>query len=255
MAITTTNLEAAPRKGSGKGFSRRTRAEGKIPAVVYGRHLKEPMAISVDPLAMKAAINTPRKLNTLISLKVGGASHMVLLKDYQQDPVTRAVLHADFIDVHENDQVRVNVPLVLVGKAVGVGEGGILSQQRREIEVFALPSAIPEKIECDVTHLKVAQAMHINDVKMPAGVTVKSHVNYTVAVVAIPEAEVVATPVAAAPGAEGAAPAAGAAGAAAAADGKAADGKAAAPAAGAKAGDAKAAGGDKAAPAAAAKKK
>lgn len=250
MAVTTTNLEATKRDGSGKGFARRTRAEGKIPGVVYGKHLKEPMAISLDPVAMKAAINTPRKLNTLITLKVGGASHMVLLKDYQQDPVTRAVLHADFIDVHENDQVRVNVPLVLVGKAVGVGEGGILSQQRREIEVFALPNAIPEKIECDVTSLKVAQAMHINDVKMPAGVTVKSHVNYTVAVVAIPEAEVVATPVAAAPGAEGAAAAPGAAGAAPAADGKAADGKAA-PAADGKA--APAAG--KAAPAAAAPKK
>jgi large subunit ribosomal protein L25 len=238
MALTTTTLEATARSGSGKGFARRTRLEGKIPGIVYGKHLKAPITISLDPAAVKAAIATPRKLNTLISLKVGGAAaHTVLLKDYQQDPVTRALLHADFIDVRETDEVRVNVPLVLVGKAVGVGEGGILSQQRREIEVFALPNAIPEKIEVDVTALKVAQAMHINDVKMPAGVKVKSHVNYTVAVVAIPEAEVVTvaavvTPEAgaagaagaAAPGAPGAAP--GAAGAAPAA-GAAAGGKAA----------------------------
>lgn len=247
MAIQTSNLEAKAREGSGKGFARRTRLEGQIPAVVYGKHLKSPVSISVDPLAVKAAINTPRKLNTIINLKVGGNTHMVMLKDYQQDPVTRALLHADFIDVRETDQVRVNVPLVLVGKAVGVADGGILSQQRREIEVFALPSAIPEKIEVDVTALKVAQAMHINDVKMPEGVTIKSHVNYTVAIVAIPEAEVVAVVAAVVPGAEGAAAgaAAGAApGAAAGAAAPAADGKAA-----------PAAAGGKAAPAAAAPKK
>src|SRR3954469_10257521 len=164
MAITTSSLEAKPREGSGKGFARRTRLEGRIPAIVYGKHLKAPLPISVDPLAIKAAINTPRKLNTIIQLKIGSDSHTVMLKDYQQDPVTRAVLHADFIDVRETDQVRVNVPLVLVGKAIGTADGGILSQQRREIEVYALPSAIPEKIEVDVTALKIAQAMHINEV-------------------------------------------------------------------------------------------
>jgi large subunit ribosomal protein L25 len=232
MAITTSNLEATAREGSGKGFARRTRLEGKIPAIVYGRHLKAPVSISVDPAAVKTAINTPRKLNTIITLKIGANSHMVMLKDYQQDPVTRALLHADFIDVRETDQVRVNVPLVLVGKAIGVADGGILSQQRREIEVFALPNAIPEKIEVDVTALKVAQAMHINDVKMPQGVTIKSHVNYTVAIVAIPEAEVVAV-VAAPVAVEGAAA-----------------GAAAGAAPGAAPGAAAAAGGDKAAPAA-----
>ncbi|MBS1152020.1 MAG: ribosomal protein L25p [Myxococcaceae bacterium] len=245
MAITTSTLEATARETSGKGFARRTRLEGKIPAIVYGKHLKAPVSISVDPAAVRAAINTPRKLNTLINLKIGGSSQMVMLKDYQQDPVTRALLHADFIDVRETDQVRVKVPLVLVGKAVGVAEGGILSQQRREIEVYALPSAIPEKIEVDVTALKVAQAMHINDVQMPAGVTNKSHVNFTVAIVAIPEAEVVA--VVAAPVAVEGAPAGAAAGAA-----PGAAPGAAAPAAGDKA--APAAGG-KAAPAAAAPKK
>jgi large subunit ribosomal protein L25 len=108
------------------------------------------------------------------------------------------------------------VPLVLVGKPVGVTEGGILSQTRRELELFALPSAIPEKIEADVGQLKIAQSLHINDVKMPQGVRVKSSVNYTVAVVSAPEKEeVVVAPVVAAAtatpgaGAPGAAPGAG----------------------------------------------
>ncbi len=243
MSTTTqSTLDAKPRTAAGKGVSRQLRTQGLIPAVVYGRHVKAPLHISVDPAAMKKAIATPKKLNTVIGLKLGTESRMVLLKEYQQHPVTRELLHADFIEVAENETVKVNVPIVLVGKAAGVAEGGILSQQRREIEVWALPAAIPERIEADVTALKVAQALHINDIKLPAGVTVKSHVNYTLAVVAIPEKEEVAV-VAAAPvaGAAGAAPVAGAAPAA--GDAKAGD---------AKAGDAKA---GAAAPAKAAEKK
>lgn len=228
MSIISSTLEAKARTGSGKGFARRTRAEGLIPAVVYGPHLEKPITISVEPKALRTAIATPKKLNTVLGLKVDGAQHMVLLKDYQMDPVTRELLHADFIDVRENEPVKVNVPVVLTGKAIGVTEGGILTQMRREIEVWALPGAIPQQIEADVTAMKITSVLHINDVKMPAGVTVKTNVNYTVAVCSAPEVEKVVEPVAAAaaaPGAPGAAPAAGAAGAAPAADAKAADAK------------------------------
>jgi len=237
MAITRNTLAARARDGAGKGSARRLRAEGLVPAVVYGRHLDNPVHIAVDPLEVKKAISTPHRLNTLLSLKLDGqADRLVLLKDYQQDPVSREMLHADFIDVRENEQVKVNVPLVLVGKPVGVTEGGVLSQSRRELEVYALPGAIPEKIEVDVSPMKIAQSLHINEVKFPEGVKVKSQVNYTIAVVSVPEKEEVAPVVAAvAPvaGAPGAAPAADAK----AGDAKAADGKgAAAPAADAKAG-------------------
>ena len=234
MALTRNTLAARVRDGAGKGSARRLRAQGLVPAVVYGRHLDTPVHIAVDPIEVKKAIATPHKFNTLLSLKLDGQpERMVLLKDYQQDPVSREMLHADFIDVRENEQIKVNVPLVLTGKPVGVTEGGILSQNRREIEVYAMPAAIPEKIDADVSHLKIAQSLHINEVKLPEGVRVKSHVNYTIAVVSVPEKEEVApvaaaaaTPVAGAPaaGAPGAAPAAG--------DAKAPEGKgAAAPAA------------------------
>ena len=212
MALTRSTLTARVRDGAGKGSARRLRAQGLVPAVVYGRHLETPVHIAVDPVEVKKAITTPHRLNTLLSLKLDGQpERLVLLKDYQQDPVSREMLHADFIDVKENEQVKVNVPLVLVGRPVGVTEGGILSQTRRELELFALPAAIPEKIEADVSQLKIAQSLHINEVKLPQGVRVKSNVNYTVAVVSAPEKEeVVVVPVAAATAAT---PAAGAAGA------------------------------------------
>lgn len=232
MSLITTHLEAKSRTGAGKGPARRTREGGLIPAVVYGKKLGQPLTIAVDAKALKAAVATPKKMNTVIGLKIDGTTErMVLLKEYQMDPVSRDLLHADFIDLLENEQVKVKVPVMLTGKAEGVAAGGILSQMKREIEIYALPAAIPEKIEVDITSLKIAASVHINEIKLPPGVVVKTHHNYTIAVITAPEVEKVVE-VAAVPGA------------AAAGDAKAADGKA--PAADAKAGD-------KAAPAAAAK--
>ncbi|WIG98572.1 50S ribosomal protein L25/general stress protein Ctc [Myxococcus sp. SDU36] len=188
MSANTSTLEAKPREGSGKGFARRLRAQGLIPAVVYGKHLEKPVHISVDPKAVRQAINTPHKFNTLIQIKVEGGDRQVLLKDYQMEPVTRAILHADFLHVHPNEQVKVNVPLVLTGRAQGVADGGLLTQARREIEVWSLPAAIPERIEVDVTAMKIAEVLHINDLKLPQGVSVKTSVNYTLAVISAPEA-------------------------------------------------------------------
>ncbi|MCU0696192.1 MAG: 50S ribosomal protein L25/general stress protein Ctc [Myxococcaceae bacterium] len=233
MALETRPLNAKVRTGAGKGFARRTRASGLVPAVVYGPHLEKPLNIAVDAKETKAAIQTPKRMNTVLGLSVEGKLITVLLKEFQLDPVTKELLHVDFIDVRENEQVKVKIPVILTGKAEGVTNGGILSQIRREIEVWALPAAIPEKIEVDVTPLKIGGSLHINEVQLPKGVTVKTSVNFTLAVVTAPEVEKVVETAAAAPGA---APAAG--------DAKAAD---------AKAGDAKAADG-KAAPAAAAAK-
>lgn len=197
MSANTSTLEAKPREGSGKGVARRLRAQGLIPAVVYGKHLEKPVHISVDPKAVRQAINTPHKFNTLIQIKVEGGDRQVLLKDYQMEPVTRAILHADFLDVRANEQVKVNVPLVLTGRAQGVADGGLLTQARRELEVWSLPGAIPERIEVDVTAMKIAEVLHINDLKLPTGVSVKTNVNYTLAVISAPEA-VEASPAAAA---------------------------------------------------------
>lgn len=213
MSIITNSIEAKSRTGAGKGPARRTRAEGLVPACVYGKHLEKPLSVAVNGKALRAAINTPKKLNTVIGLKIDGKEHAVLVKDYQLDPVSKELLHADFIDVRENEQVKVKIPVVLTGKSVGVAEGGILSQMRRELEVWSLPGAIPLNIEVDVTPMKIATALHVNDIKLPAGVTVKTHVNFTIAVVAAPEVEKVAE-VAATPAAGAAAPAAGAAAAA-----------------------------------------
>lgn len=240
-------VTAQRREEKGKGPARRLRQKGLIPAVVYGRK-SEPTHLSVDPAVLLKAIDTPRKFNTLLTLKMDGAEKHVLFKDYAVDPVSRRLLHADFLEVKLDEPVKVEVPVVTTGKSVGVVEGGILSIATHEVALEALPAKIPAQIEVDVTELKIGQSIHISELTPPAGCTFKFTTDYVVAFVAVPEKEEVVAPVAAVPGAvpvEGAA--APAEGAPAAAGAPAPAAGAPAPAAGApapaKGGEAK--GGDK----------
>ena len=240
MARDISTLTAQKREQSGKGPARQLRMKNLIPAVCYGPYDK-PLHVAVDPLAIKKAIATPHKFNTVIKLQVeGGESRTVLFKDYERDPLDGHMLHCDFLEVRMDKDVVVNVPVVLIGRPAGVAEGGILQQVARTLAVYCKPSDIPEKIEVDVSSLAIAESLHVEDVKAPAGVRFKVKGDQTVAVVNVPEKEEeVVKPAAAAavPGAEGAAaPAAGAAGAAAPAAGAAAPaaGAAAAPAKGGK---------------------
>lgn len=229
MSLDQTVLTAKTRTENGKGFARRLRVAGLIPAVIYGKGA-QPLAFSVDPLALKKAIATPHKFNTVITVKVEGQpDRLALLKDYQQHPVTRQLLHADFHEVRLDQEVAVQVPVVLVGKAIGVTDGGILSQITRLIDVKALPRAIPEKLEVDVTNMKIAQSMHATDMVLPEGVKLNTRSSLTIATVSVAAEE---APSAVAAAAAEAAPAAGAKAAPAAG---AKDAKAAAPAAAAKA--------------------
>ncbi|HZX93638.1 MAG TPA: 50S ribosomal protein L25 [Myxococcales bacterium] len=235
MANDVSTLPAQKRDQSGKGPSHRLRAKGLIPAVCYGPYDK-PLHVAIDPDAIKKAIATPHKFNTVITLQVeGGETRTVLFKDFEKDPLDGKVLHADFLEVRMDKDVTVNVPVVLTGKPEGVTAGGILQQVARTLAVECKPSDIPEKIEVDVSALKITESLHVSDVKAPAGVKFKVKGTQTVAVVNVPEKEEEAPKPAAAavPGAEGAAaPAAGAPGAPAAAGAAPAAG-AAAPAAGA----------------------
>jgi len=228
---TTAVVNAEKRDLSGKGPARRLRAQGLIPAVVYGQD-KTPTHVAVDPKLLQKAIATPHKFNTLLTLKTPEGDKLVLFKDYQVDPVSRRLLHADFFEVVLDKPVRVEVPVAIVGRAEGVVAGGILSVSAHEVVVEALPNKIPAQIDVDVTPVKIGGSLHISEVKAPEGCKLKYATDYVVAFVAVPEKEEVVAAVAAVPGAEGAAPAA--AGAAPAAAGAPPAPAGAVPAAGAK---------------------
>jgi large subunit ribosomal protein L25 len=240
-AMDFAKVDAEVRQETGKGNARRTRAAGRVPAVLYGRR-EQPLSLSLDPLALVRSLDKERKRNTVFSLKVadGGKATDVtaMIRDVQIDPLSRRITHVDFLRVDLEDEVRVLVPLVLVGTPAGVIDGGNLHHNVHSIPIAAKPAAIPTKIELDVSKLKIGEALHVSDLKLPAGMRALLEAKAGLASVVAPRAEKVEEAAAAAP-AEGAAAAAPAAG-------EAAKGKEGAPAAG---GDKKAA----AAPAAAGK--
>jgi len=202
-------LEATSRDSFGKNEARRTRAAGKVPAVVYGATSegagKEATPIEVEPRALLRILRSESGANTLISLKMPGSGEAkVLVRDYQVDPVTHQVLHADFYRVAMDRVIRVTIPVTLTGEAPGVKQqAGILEFIRREIEVECLPGDIPEHVEVDVSHLMLHQGVRLREVATNPKWKPISDPDMMLVHVIMPKAEEVAAPadVAAAPAA------------------------------------------------------
>jgi large subunit ribosomal protein L25 len=158
-------LEAAERDSFGKNEARRTRRGGRVPGVLYGEG-KAATPISVEPRALLKILHSESGANTLISLKLAGAGDArVLVKDFQLDPITHQVLHADFYRVAMDKALEVTVPVTIKGEPKGVKQqGGILEFVRREIVVSCLPADIPEHVEVDVSELMLHQGVRVRDV-------------------------------------------------------------------------------------------
>jgi large subunit ribosomal protein L25 len=160
-------LEATTRESFGKNEARRTRREGRVPAVVYGATAegaaRDATAIAVDPRALLKILHSESGANTLISLKLGGGGDArVLIKEYQLDPVTHALLHADFYRVRMDRTIRVTIPVTVKGEPKGVKQqGGLVEFIRREIEIECLPADIPEHVEIDISELMLHEGVRV----------------------------------------------------------------------------------------------
>ncbi|MES1176066.1 MAG: 50S ribosomal protein L25 [Myxococcales bacterium] len=208
-------VSASRRDGNGKGAARRLRGEGRIPAVAYGKSLPT-QQIAVPPEAIKAVLASAWGRNTVVNLDVEGKQALtVLLSDFQYHPMSRALLHADFVQIHMDQPVNVEVPLELTGKAAGVVAGGTLRQVFRKLPIRCLPGLIPVKVVHDVTSLAEDGHVAAQDLALPEGVSVRLPAEQTVASI-VHEIMRGEDETAAAPGAAAAAaaPAAGAAAAA-----------------------------------------
>ena len=159
-------LEAIAREDFGKNEARRLRRDGKVPAVLYGGDAKEATPIAVEPRALLKILHSDSGQNTLIALKLGGAADTrVLVKDFQLDPITHQVLHADFYRVAMDKVIQVTIPVTVHGEPKGVKQqGGILEFIRREIVVECLPGDIPEHVDVDVSELMLHQGIRVRDI-------------------------------------------------------------------------------------------
>ncbi len=164
-----TVVKATVGRQQGSRPSRRLRAQGQLPGVVYGLDL-EPRAVAVAYNDLRDALKAGGA-NAVLSLDIGGETEMVLVRDLQRDPIKRVVTHADFLRIDPNQKVTVSIPLEIMGEPELVLEaGGFIEIQRFDLEVEVSPTAIPESIEVDVTTLEMDDRISVGDLNLPDGI-------------------------------------------------------------------------------------
>ena len=173
-------LVAETGRSTGSPASRRLRATGKVPAVLYGRGA-EPAPLSVEWRDLRSALTTDKGLNALLTLKIGGKSTKAIVKEMQRHPVRRDVLHIDFLAVDVDKPITTDVPLVVEGEPEKViRDDGVVEQILNVLIVTAKPDAIPGHIAVDVSDLEIGQHITVGDLQLPADVTTEADPDETI---------------------------------------------------------------------------
>jgi large subunit ribosomal protein L25 len=169
MAEITLVAEAG--RPTGTRQSRRLRAAGRIPGVIYG-HGTDPVAVSVDGRSLRAALTTDSGLNALLALELAGETHLTLAREIQRHPVRNTVVHVDFQIVGRDEVVSAEVPVTLIGQANQVEiNDGVVEHQLFSLTVQATPDRIPNTIEVDISGMRIGDAIRVGDLPLPEGVT------------------------------------------------------------------------------------
>ena len=167
--------------------AKRLRRAGKLPAVLYGG-AGEARPIAVDPRRVIEILQSEGGQNTILQLKVGdGRQQTALIHDYQVNPVTQKILHADFKRISMDVAIEVDVPVHIVGEARGVKiDHGILEQVVRELSIRCLPGDIPDSFDVDVSALEIGDSLRLSDIVVPEGVEIFGELDQTVVMIAAP---------------------------------------------------------------------
>jgi large subunit ribosomal protein L25 len=184
-------LQVQERDERGSRNSRRLRAQGLIPGVLYGNG--ETQAIVVPERELRAAVTGPSGLHAILDVVVEGKEtvHPSVLADLQQDPIRGTVAHIDLREVRLDQPIQASVVVQLVGEPEGVKVGGVLSLVNREVHVEALPGDIPDHIDADVTSMQIGDVLRLEDLPMLDKVTFLDDPHETViATVSAPRVEV-----------------------------------------------------------------
>lgn len=164
-------LEVREREELGSRHSRRLRAQGMIPGVLYGKdHAR---AIAVPERELRAALTGSSGLHAILDVVLEGQKtvHPSVLAEYQQDPIRGTLSHIDLREVRLDRPITASVVVNLVGDSVGVKAGGVLSLVTREVNVEALPTDIPENLEVDISHMEVGDVLRLEDMPRFESVT------------------------------------------------------------------------------------
>jgi large subunit ribosomal protein L25 len=156
---------------TGSAASRRLRAAGRIPAVLYG-HGADVVSVSVDGRDLRHALSGETGLNQLLSVQVGSETHLAMARAVQRHPVRHTVMHVDFQIVRRDEIISAEVPILMVGEARAVEqEKGIVEQLLNSLTVNATPGRIPPNLEIDISGLTVGAGVRVGELILPEGVT------------------------------------------------------------------------------------
>src|SRR5262245_6854413 len=192
---TIVSLTAQRRDSTGKGAARQARFQKKVPAVIYG-HGRETHSLTVDGALLERALKGVEPASALIEITVDGKKSRALIREIQRHPIRPDIIHVDFYEIRGDEKITLKVPVHLVGTPDGVrNAGGVLDQVTREVEIEVLPEHIPDRVELDVTALKIGDSLHANNLSIPNAV-ILTGADLTIAVVVPPRAEEVAAPAA-----------------------------------------------------------
>ena len=167
-------LNAELRSEQGKNANRRLRNTGKVPAIIYGGG-EDPISISFDHDSLMHNLEQEAFYSHILTIDVAGKPQKAILRDLQRHPYKPTVLHMDLLRVREDTAINVHVPLHFINEDICHGvkmEGGAISHNFVEIEISCLPKDLPEYIDVDVADLKLNEALHLSDIKVPDGVTI-----------------------------------------------------------------------------------
>jgi len=162
----SSTIQATKRQEVGTRSARRLRREGRVPVVLYGRHL-DTLHLTVPLKELERAIATGARM---LSLEIGGTVETGLLKEIQYDAMGDRLLHVDMARVAMDEKVEVTVPVELHGMAKGAASGGTLDHLVQDIQVRCFPGDIPEKIRIEIADLDVGQILHVRELQAPPGV-------------------------------------------------------------------------------------
>lgn len=185
-------LTAETGRTTGTRPSRRLRAEGRVPGVIYGGG--EPaVQVTFDRADLRHALNTEAGRNALVSIEVDGQSHVTLVREIQRHPIRRDVTHIDFLKVDETKPVELDVPIHLVGEAKQVTVmGGMTEQRLNTLRVRVRPDQIPNSIDVDISGMRLDRSLLVKDLELPEGTVCLSKPQQAVVTAELTRAAVVA---------------------------------------------------------------
>jgi large subunit ribosomal protein L25 len=173
----------------GKNASRRLRREGMIPAVLYGAD-RTNVPLILNKKDIFTILMSESGERTIFQISYDSELKNVMIKELQRNAVTDEVLHADFIQIAMDRAIRVSIPVITVGEAVGVKtEGGFVDLITREVEIECLPKNIPERMEIDISNLHLRQSLKVGDLAAPEGVKLISPLDTLLVLIEAPSKE------------------------------------------------------------------